>query len=87
MDALSILVETAFQRGFEKALEIHGKASGEISQNKAIKTFGKWFVDAEKDGRIRPIRIGEGRNGTRTYRLDDILSLKAVDAAKAMLKF
>lgn len=86
MDYLSTLIETATEIGSAKALETLGLTSGEISQNKALQLYGSWFAQADKTGRIRPIRIGEGRNGKRIYRVVDILSLRAKDAAQAMLK-
>ena len=60
--------------------------SGEISQRRARDVYGKYFMDADRAGRIRPCRIEEGRAGTRWYRVVDILKLKAADAARAELK-
>lgn len=86
MDYLATVIETAMEIGATKALENLGLTSGEISQNKALQLYGSWFAEADREGRIRPIRIGEGRNGKRTYRVTDILALRTKDAAKAMLK-
>lgn len=83
---LQILIETCVALGTARTLEALGVSSGEISQRKARDTYHKWFVDADRDGRIRPCRIDEGKSGTRWYRVADILALKASDAARAELK-
>lgn len=83
---LEILITTCVELGTAKTLETLGISSGEISQRKARDTYHKWFMDADKAGRIRPCRIEEGKAGTRWYRVVDILALKAQDAARAELK-
>lgn len=83
--ALERLMNSCIEVGTARTLEVLGVTSGEISQRKARDTYGKWFTDADKAGRIRPCRIEDGRNGTRHYRVVDILKLKAEDAAKATL--
>ena len=83
---LEILIQTCVELGSAKTLETLGLSSGEISQRKARDVYGKYFMDADRDGRIRPCRIESGRCGTRFYRVVDILSLKAMDAARAELK-
>ena len=49
-------------------------------------TYGKWFIDAERSGRIRPVRIDEGKNGTRHYRVVEIQELKTADLVRAELQ-
>lgn len=83
---LEILIQTCVELGSAKTLETLGLSSGEISQRRARDVYGKYFTDADKEGRIRPCRIEDGRCGTRYYRVVDILSLKAMDAARAELK-
>lgn len=83
---LEILISTCVELGTAKTLETLGLSSGEISQRKARDVYHKWFVDADKAGRIRPCRVEDGRAGTRYYRVVDILALKAADAARAELK-
>ena len=83
---LEILITTCVELGTAKTLETLGISSGEISQRKARDTYHKWFMDADKAGRIRPCRIEEGKAGTRWYRVVDILALKAQEAARAELK-
>lgn len=85
-DNLEILISTCIELGTARTLETLGLSSGEISQRKARDTYHKWFMDADKAGRIRPCRIEPGRAGTRYYRVVDILALKAKDAARAELK-
>lgn len=86
MSNLEILIQACIELGSAKAIEAMGIASGEISRRKAISIYGKYFVDAERKGRINPVRVGNGRNGKKVYRVVDILSLKAKDAARAELK-
>ena len=80
------LIETCIELGSAKTLETLGVSSGEISQRRARDVYGKYFMDADRAGRIRPCRIEDGRAGTRWYRVVDILALKAADAARAELK-
>lgn len=68
-------------------LETLGITAGEISQRKARDTYGKWFTDAERAGRIRPTRVDNGRNGTRHYRVVDIQELRTKDLMRAELQF
>lgn len=79
------LVKTATETGVALALETLGQSAGEISQRKARDIYGKWFADAERDGRIRPARVDNGRNGTRHYRVVDITRLKTADLVRAEL--
>lgn len=87
MDNLERLVQTCVELGAAKTLEVLGVSSGEISQRKARDTYGKWFVDADRAGRVRPCRVDDGKNGTRHYRVVDILQVKAQDSIRAELKF
>lgn len=86
MSNLEILIQTCVELGSARTMETLGITSGEISQRKARDVYGKYFMDADKAGRIRPCRVEDGRAGTRWYRVTDILALKAADAAKAELK-
>lgn len=83
---LEILIQTCVELGSAKTMEALGVTSGEISQRRARDIYGKYFVDADRQGRIRPCRVNDGKNGTRYYRVVDILALKAQDAARAELK-
>lgn len=86
MNSIEKIVETASARGAAQVLEMLGISAGEISQNKARAIYGKWFIDAERAGRIHPARIGEGKNGTHYYRVIDILRVKMADLTKAELQ-
>ena len=83
---LNALIQAAVELGTARTLEVLGVSSGEVSQRKARDTYGKWFLDADRAGRIRPCRVDDGRNGTRHYRVVDILALKVEDHARAKLK-
>ena len=83
---LNSLIHSAVELGTARTLEVLGISAGEISQRKARDTYGKWFVDADREGRICPCRIDNGKNGTRHYRVVDILELKVEDHARAELK-
>ena len=86
MTNLNTLISTCVELGSARTMELLGVTSGEISQRRARDIYGKYFMDAVSQGRLRPCRIEEGRAGTRWYRVVDILELKAADAAKAELK-
>ena len=86
MSTLEAIVKEATALGVAQALETLGITAGEISQRKARKTYGKWFDDAERAGRIRPCRIDEGGHGTRHYRVVDIQELKTADLVRAELQ-
>lgn len=86
MNILEQLVESASAAGAARALETLGLTSGEISQRKARDTYGKWFTDAERTGRIRPARVDNGRNGTRHYRVVEIQELRTADLMRAELQ-
>lgn len=86
MSNLEKLVESAAAYGAAMVLETLGLTAGEISQRKARDTYGKWFTDAEKAGRIRPARVDNGRNGTRHYRVVEIQELRTADLVRAELQ-
>lgn len=86
MNTLENIVKEAAALGAATLAETLGLSSGEISQRKARDTYGKWFTDAEKAGRIRPCRVDNGRNGTRHYRVVEIQELKTADLVRAELQ-
>ena len=86
MNTLENIVKEAAALGAATLAETLGLSSGEISQRKARDTYGKWFTDAEKAGRIRPARVDNGRNGTKHYRVVDIQELKTADLVRAELQ-
>lgn len=83
---LNALIQTAVELGTARTLEVLGVSAAEVSQRKARDTYGKWFADADRAGRIRPCRVDDGRNGTRHYRVVDILALKVEDHVRAELQ-
>ena len=87
MSNLEQLVQSAAAMGAAQVLETLGITAGEISQRKARDTYGKWFTEAEKAGRIRPARVDNGKNGTRHYRVVDIQELRTADLVRAELQF
>jgi hypothetical protein len=86
MSTLEQLVQSAAAMGAAQVLETLGITAGEISQRKARDTYGKWFTDAEKAGRIHPSRVDNGRNGTRHYRVVTIQELRTADLMRAELQ-
>lgn len=86
METLENIVKSAAALGAAQLAETLGLTAGEISQRKARDTYGKWFTDAEREGRIRPVRIDQGRNGTRHYRVVEIQELKTADLVRAELQ-
>lgn len=86
MDALERLISTATELGAAQAMINLGLTAGEISQRKAGRVYGKWFIDAVNAGRIYPCRVENGRAGTKWYSITEILRAKTCDAARAELK-
>jgi len=86
MDYIDRIVEEAAALGAARLAETLGLTAGEISQRKARDTYGKWFTDAERAGRIRPARIDEGGTGPRHYRVVEIQELKTADLVRAEIK-
>ena len=86
MSNLEQLVKSAAKMGAAEVLETLGLTSGEISQRKARETYGKWFTDAERAGRIRPSRVDQGSHGTRHYRVVQIQELRTADLVRAELQ-
>lgn len=85
MTRIEEIINNAVQLGAVEALRLTGATSGEISQREAVRRFGRWFTDAERAGKLRPVHVGEGRTGKRSYALTDIFKLKTAEAARAEL--
>lgn len=86
MSILEELVKSASESGAAQLAENLGLTSGEISQRKVLKTYGKWAADAIRDGRLRPSRTDDGRNGTKRYRVVEITNLRTADLIRAELQ-
>ena len=82
---LERLITTCTELGAAKAIENLGLSAGELSSRKAREIYGTWFTDAVKANRLRPCRVENGHRATRWYKVTDILTLKAADAAQATL--
>lgn len=80
----SILRDVA-QMGANEALKAVGLTSGEITQNQARTTYGRWFRKAVESGKLKPCRRGEGRTGTMWFSVSDILALRASEQIQAEL--
>lgn len=86
MRPLEHIIQDSMRIGCLQTLELLGISAGEISQKKGVKLYGKWFRDAVADGRIRPIRIEDGKRGAKIFRIQDICAVRVQEAAKAELR-
>lgn len=71
------MIQSWIAVGCAEGLRLAGVTSGELTERKARKIYGKWFSDAVAMGHIKPCRIGTGKTGTRYYMVTDILTYKA----------
>ena len=85
MTAIQRIIQDAAEMGAARLAESLGLSSGEVSQRKARKVYGKYFDDLVASGRVWPARQEEGRAGTKYYRVSDILSCKIEDSIPAEL--
>jgi hypothetical protein len=86
MSNLEALVQSAAAQGAAQVIETLGLSAGEIAYRKARDIYGKWFVDAVNNGRIRPSRVDDGPRGIRRFRIVDIQKLKTADLMLAELQ-
>ena len=82
---LEHIIASAAELGATKAMVALGVTSGEVSSRQAEQTYGKWFKEAVANKRLRPVRVGNGKTGTKWYRVTDILTLRTLDEARAEL--
>lgn len=87
MNNLENLIKTSIKLGATEAMVELGVTSGEKSWRQMRQTYGKQFVDADKEGRIHPCRIENGKAGTKWYSVADFLSLRVLDYARAELTY
>jgi hypothetical protein len=85
METLETLIDTCVRLGTVETLRDLGLHPGEISQREALRSYGTYFRQAVADGRIKPVRLGNGARPKKYYSVKEILLLKAKDAAKAQL--
>lgn len=83
---LKKLITACVELGSAKTIEALGLSSGEMSWRKARSVYGQWFVSAEREGRISPVRVEDGHTGTKWFRVVDILKLKAADSIPTEIK-
>lgn len=86
MNNLELIVQSAAEAGAALALETLGVTAGEISLRRARQTYGKWFTDAVRAGRLTPCRIDDGKNGAHHFRVADILTLRTADRVRAEIQ-
>lgn len=86
MSILEELVKSASESGAAQLAETLGLSSGEISQRQVLRTYGKWAADAIRDGRLRPSRTDDGRNGKKRFRVVEITNLRTADLVRAELQ-
>lgn len=67
--------------GAESVLMRLGLMSPVISRNEAVKAYGAWFVRLLNEGRILPVRKGEGRTGTYYFSVAEIRKALTDDLA------
>ena len=79
------LIHTAAKLGAAEALQEAGVTSGEISQKEACRIYGRYFTEAVKAGRLHPVAQGPARNSKKSFKVADILALKASDQAATIL--
>lgn len=77
------IISASVEAGATAALIKAGLTNPLISQRQAEKTFGKWFANAVKDGKIYPCKIGEGSHATRWYSVNEINALLLTDITAA----
>ena len=73
------LKEVHQAQGALQVLRMLGVTSGEMSYREARDTYGKWFVTAVAQGRIKPCRVGNGTTGGKFYAISEILALQEED--------
>lgn len=83
---ISLAIRNGIEIGCVQTMKSLGVSSGEMSERKAVRTYGKWFVEAIRKNEITPCRVGNGRTGTRVYNVTDILSYKAMKEIHASIK-
>ena len=82
MDILAIIA-ASMEAGAETAMIRAGLRNPLVSQRNAEKTYGVIFCELQKAGKIHPVKIGEGRKGTRWYSVEEILAQIVAETAKA----
>ena len=74
------IISASMEAGATAALIKAGLTNPLISQRQAEKTYGKWFSEAVKDGRIFPCKVG---NRIKWYSVNEINAMLVADTARA----
>ena len=74
------IISASMEAGATAALIKAGLTSPLISQSQAEKTYGKWFSEAVKAGRLHPCKVGER---VKWYSVNEINALIVADTARA----
>lgn len=68
------------EAGATAALIKAGLANPLTTQRQAEKTYGKWFSEAIKSGRLHPCKVG---NRVKWYSVNEINAMLVADTARA----
>lgn len=86
-NVISLAIRNGIEIGCVQTMRSLGVTSGEMSERQAVKTYGKWLIEAIRNNDITPCRVGNGRTGTRWYNVTDILTYKARKEIHAAIKY
>lgn len=84
---VNLAIRNGIEIGCVQTMRSLGVSSGELSERQAIKTYGKWLVEAINRNDILPCRVGNGKSGTKWYNVTDILTYKAKKEIRASIRF
>ena len=79
--SLSVTQLTPYTRG----CGCHIIRNTEMSYARASAEYGQFFRDMVRAGKMRPVRVGNGKNGTRWFSARDILALRMEEEGKAKI--
>ena len=77
-------IQAISQLGALTACDLFG-VNTEMSYSRASGEFGQFFRDMVRCGKLKPSRVGNGKNGTRWFSVRDIIALRAEEESKATL--
>jgi hypothetical protein len=74
------IISASMEAGATAALIKAGLANPLTTQRQAEKTYGKWFSEAVKAGRLHPCKVGER---VKWYSVNEINAMLVADTARA----
>lgn len=77
---LQRIISASMEAGATAALIKAGLRNPLISWRQAEKTYGQWFVEAVKSGRLHPCKVGQR---VRWFSVNEINTMLVADTAKA----